>query len=343
MERLNLAIIGAGRIGQLHARNILHMHRVNLIAVSDIYIDHLKGSDLEKAAKYLSTDYTKVLEDKDVDAVLICTPTLTHVQIIVEAAKAGKHIFCEKPISFNLEDTKKALQAVSENEVKFQMGFNRRFDKHFQKVYETINSGTIGQPHIFKVTSRDPEPPPESYIKNSGGMFIDMTIHDFDMMRYLSGVNIKDVSVKGANLVDKAIGKYGDIDTAIITLTFEDGSLGVIDNSRKADYGYDQRIEVFGSKGSASVNNERLTNVEVSTNQAVVIDKPKYFFLDRYQDAFIKEIHCFVSSVMENSPIICNGRDGYQAELLAHAANLSLRENCTINVNEMTDNVFKAI
>lgn len=343
LKKLNLAIIGAGRIGQLHANNILQMNTANLIAVSDVNLEHIKGSNLEKAVNYVTTDYTKVLENKEIDAVLICTSTDSHVQIIIEAAAAGKHIFCEKPISFNIEETKKALQAVAEADVKFQIGFNRRFDKHFRKVYETVDAGVIGEPHILKVTSRDPEPPPKSYIERSGGLFIDMTIHDFDMMRYLSGAKVREVFVKGSNLVDPEIGGCGDIDTAIITLTFEDGSLGVIDNSRKADYGYDQRIEVFGSQGAASANNERLTNVEISTNQSIVIDKPKYFFLDRYHDAFIEELHSFVEAVLTDQPVRCSGEDGFQAELLAHAANLSLRENRSVKITEIEDKLFKAI
>ncbi|UCZ52814.1 inositol 2-dehydrogenase [Bacillus shivajii] len=343
MEKLNLAIIGAGRIGQLHANNILQMNTANLVAVSDVYLDHIKGSTIEKAVNYVTTDYTEILEDKEVDAILICTSTDTHVQIIVEAASAGKHVFCEKPISFSIEETKKALQAVSEAGVKLQIGFNRRFDKHFRKVYETVDAGVIGDPHLLKVTSRDPEPPPRSYIERSGGLFIDMTIHDFDMMRYLSGTNVKEVFVKGANLVDPEIGECGDIDTAIITLTFEDGSLGVIDNSRKADYGYDQRVEVFGSQGAASANNERLTNVEVSTNQSVVIEKPKHFFLDRYHDAFVEELHSFVDAIITDKPVRCSGEDGFKAELLAHAANLSLRENRSVKISEIEDKLFKTI
>jgi myo-inositol 2-dehydrogenase/D-chiro-inositol 1-dehydrogenase len=335
MQKVNIGIIGAGRIGQIHAENITQTKTSKLKAISDVYLDHLKGTKLEESVDYITSDYREILSDPEIDAVLICSSTNTHVDIIIEAAKAGKHIFCEKPVSFNLQETKKAIQVIQQSGVHFQVGFNRRFDKHFRKAFETVRSGAIGKPHIIKVTSRDPEPPPEAYVQRSGGMFIDMTIHDFDMIRYLSGMNVKEIYVNAANLVDSMFGRNGDVDTAIITLTFEDGTLGVIDNSRKAVYGYDQRIEVFGDKGVVTVANDKPTNVEISTEQSVTIDKPKYFFLERYQDAYVNELKAFVESILQNKPVLCNGDDGLQAEILAYAAKLSWEEKRPVSITEI--------
>ncbi|MDT8858938.1 inositol 2-dehydrogenase [Alkalihalobacillus sp. MEB130] len=339
MSSLRVGIIGAGRIGQLHAKNILQSSSVELRAISDVFLDGVKGSSLEKEVAYLTTDYKDLIKDPEIDAVLICSPTDTHVDIIVEAAAAGKHIFCEKPISFSIDETKRALQAVAKANVKFQVGFNRRFDKNFRKVSDTVRAGQIGDPHIIRVTSRDPEAPPASYIQRSGGMFMDMTIHDFDMIRYLSNKNVVEVYVKAANLVDPVIGECGDVDTAIITLTFEDGSLAVIDNSRKAVYGYDQRVEVFGNNGAVSANNERLSSVEISTDQSVLLDKPKNFFLDRYEDAYVDELNSFVEAILGNKEVECTGEDGFQAEILAHAARKSWEEKRAVVVSELVEEV----
>ncbi|WP_158737283.1 inositol 2-dehydrogenase [Alteribacillus sp. YIM 98480] len=335
MNMLNVGIIGAGRIGQLHASNILSSSLLNLKGISDIHIEHLKGTIYEQKVPVITTDPEKIFQDPEVDAVFICSSTDTHLNFIKSAAKAGKHILCEKPISFNLGETEEALQAVKEAGVKFQVGFNRRFDKHFRKVCDTVQAGKIGSPHIIKVSSRDPEPPPEEYVKRSGGMFMDMTIHDFDMVRYLSGSEVIDVSVKAANLVDPMFGKNGDVDTAVITLTFENGAIAVIDNSRQAVYGYDQRIEVFGDSGAVSAENEAQTNVQIATKESVTIDHPKHFFLDRYKDAYIEEINQFAKAILEDKPLLCTGEDGYKAELLALAASVSWKEKRSVSLSEV--------
>lgn len=335
MKKVNIGIIGAGRIGLLHADNILNSTDLNLIAISDIYIDHLKGTHYERLVPIQTTDSSVIFNHTDIDAVFICSSTDTHAAYIKAAAKANKHIFCEKPISFNIEDTREALCAVKEAGVKFQVGFNRRFDKHFRKVYETVRSGAIGRPHMIKISSRDPEAPPEEYIKRSGGMFMDMTIHDFDMVRYLSGSEVTEVYVKAANLIDPKFGKFDDVDTAIILLTFEDGTMAVIDNSRQAVYGYDQRIEVFGEKGEVSAGNESRTNVQISTEDSIKIDHPKHFFLDRYKEAYEEEIHEFAQAIIENQPLKCTGKDGYQAELLAFATRLSWKEDRSVSLSEL--------
>ena len=205
------------------------------------------------------------MEDPNIDAVFICSSTDTHSPISIEAAKAGKHIFCEKPIDHDLDKIQEVLKAVKESGVKYQVGFNRRFDRNFKHVRDVVAGGGIGDVQIVKVTSRDPEAPPISYVKVSGGIFVDMTIHDFDMVRYLSGSEVEEVSTFGACLVDPAIGQAGDVDTCIITLRFKNGALGVIDNSRQAVYGYDQRVEVFGSKGMIAAENETPNNTTYYT------------------------------------------------------------------------------
>ncbi|WP_173917537.1 inositol 2-dehydrogenase [Halobacillus sp. Marseille-Q1614] len=335
MSKITTGIIGAGRIGQLHADNILNSSRYQLKAISDIHTDHLKGTRYEKEVPVITTNAQELIQDPEIDALFICSSTDTHACYIKDAARAGKHIFCEKPISFDIEETREALKVAEEAGVKFQVGFNRRFDKHFRKVYEAVQDGKIGSPHVVKISSRDPEAPPEEYIKRSGGMFMDMTIHDFDMVRYLSKSEVAQVSVKAANLLDERFSKNDDIDTAIITLTFEDGSLAVIDNSRQAVYGYDQRIEVFGDKGLVSAENESTTNVRISTKDSIVLDHPKYFFLDRYKEAYIEEIQDFAASILDGKELCCCGEDGLKAEMLALAARLSWKENRTVSIAEL--------
>lgn len=335
MKKVTVGIIGAGRIGQLHANNILNSDLLCLKAISDIKLDHLSGTNIEKNVDLITKNPEEIFADQEIDVVFICSSTDTHADFIKKAALAGKHIFCEKPVSFDLNDTKAALKVVEESGVLFQAGFNRRFDKNFRRVYDTIQAGKIGDPHIIKVTSRDPGAPPEDYIKTSGGMFMDMTIHDFDMVRFLANSNVVDISVKAANLVDPVFKKYDDVDTAIITLTFENGAIGVIENSREAVYGYDQRIEVFGNKGVVSAENERQTNMQLSTKDGTYSENPKHFFLERYKDAYVDEINQFAASILNGSALTCTGDDGYQAELLAYAARLSWKENRTVIMKEL--------
>ncbi|WP_163536407.1 inositol 2-dehydrogenase [Gracilibacillus sp. YIM 98692] len=335
MANMTIGIIGAGRIGQLHAEHIINSSSLRLKGICDLEIAHLKDTSIEHNVPMITTNASMLIEDDEIDAIFICSSTDTHCDYIEKCANAGKHIFCEKPISFSLEQTKAALEKVKEAGVKLQIGFNRRFDTHFRKVYHTIQGGQIGKPHIIKITSRDPEPPNEEYIQSSGGMFFDMTIHDFDMIRYLSPSEVKEVSVATANLIDLRFERHDDVDTAIITLTFEDGSIAVIDNSRKAVYGYDQRIEVFGEKGMVTADNERKSNVQVATQDAVKMDQPKYFFLDRYKDAFQQEIQEFSQAVMNQEALTCTGEDGLQAQRLAIATKKAWKEKRPVLLSEI--------
>ena len=336
MKKITVGIIGAGRIGLLHANNILKSDLLELRSITDIKIDHLQDTTIGKLVPVITTDAEQIFKDPMIEAVIICSSTDTHTDYIKRAAYAGKHIFCEKPISFNLKDTKEALRVVKDAGVKFQSGFNRRFDNNFRSVYESVRDNKIGEPHIIKITSRDPEVPSEDYVKVSGGLFMDMTIHDFDMVRYLAGSEVTEVCVKAANLIDPMFQKYDDVDTAVITLTFESGAIAVIDNSRRAVYGYDQRVEVFGDKGVVSAGNERITNVQMATKDNTILKNPKYFFLDRYKEAYKAEINEFAEALLFNKPLSCTGEDGYKAELLAYAAKLSWQENRTIKISELT-------
>ena len=333
---MKIGIIGAGRIGKLHGELLTYnIPEAEIKTVAEIYANRVEKWAKQLRILNLTTDYTAILKDPEIEAVLICSSTDTHAQLIIEAAKAGKHIFCEKPIDFNIEKIRQALNAVEKAGVKLQIGFNRRFDHNFKKVHEIVKTGKIGDVHIVKITSRDPAPPPIEYIKVSGTIFLDMTIHDFDMARYLSLSEVEEVYAKGAVLIDPAIGEAGDIDTAITTLTFKNGAMGVIDNSRQAVYGYDQRVEVFGSKGSVEVKNDFPNSATLSTAENVIREKPYYFFLERYKLSYIEELKAFVDAVVNDKepPII--GNDGLQPVLIGAAAIKSLKEKRPVRIEEI--------
>lgn len=324
-RKLRIGVIGAGRIGKLHSNNLAtRVPNAELAAISDVYEPAAKELAEKLGVPNYYNDYHKILEDPTIDAVFICSSTDTHSPISIEAAKAGKHIFCEKPIDHDLDKIKAVLEEVRKAGVKYQVGFNRRFDRNFKHVHEVVQSGGIGDVQIVKVTSRDPEAPPLSYVKVSGGIFVDMTIHDFDMVRYLSGSEVEEVSAVGACLVNPEIGQAGDVDTCIITLKFANGALGVIDNSRQAVYGYDQRIEVFGSKGCITADNETPNNTTLYTADGVQKEKPLWFFLERYNDAFIAEENSFVDACLNGTDTAVGAFDGLQPVLIAIAA----KESC---------------
>jgi myo-inositol 2-dehydrogenase/D-chiro-inositol 1-dehydrogenase len=328
-----LGIIGVGRIGRLHAENIAnHIKNAHIRAVSDIDADKAKDWAKALGIELVYQDYQEILTDPAIEAVLICSSTDTHAWMIMEAARAKKHIFCEKPIDFDVTVIRQALAAVDEAGVKLQVGFNRRFDHNFRKVHDAVEAGKIGQTHIVKITSRDPEPPPIAYVKVSGGMFLDMTIHDFDMARFLAGSEVEEVFAAANVLVDPAIGEAGDVDTAVVTLKFENGAIGVIDNSRRAVYGYDQRVEVFGSAGCIAVANDTPTTAVISTDAGIITDKPKYFFLERYKESFIDEMKAFVNAVANDADTPVSGLDGLKPVLIGLAAKRSLQEGRAVRI-----------
>ncbi len=331
MTLITMGIIGAGRIGKLHADNLLNrVEGVRLKTITDPFLDEAWAAS--RSIPVTENDHRMILDDPEIDAVLIGSPSPQHAPQMIECAQAGKHIFCEKPIALDPEVIRNALAEVEKTVVKLQVGFNRRFDPSFAAVQQQVASGALGAPHVIRITSRDPLPPSAEYAASSGGLFLDMTIHDFDMARFLSGSEVTEVYARGAVLVDPEIGKAGDIDTALISLKFANGALGIIENSRKAVYGYDQRIEVFGSKGTALADNNTPTSMVVMSESGTVRDKPLYFFLQRYQTAFVAEMQAFVNAVRNDTPTPVSGNDGLAPVLIALAANESLQGNRPVAV-----------
>lgn len=336
MKQLNVGIIGAGRIGSLHAKSIAYnVPTAKVVGITDVFAESAQKVAKELNIPKIYNDYKEMLSDSEIDAVLICSSTDTHADIAIEAAQAGKHIFCEKPVDLTPEKVRAVIDAQKKAGVKLQVGFNRRFDHNFAKVKAMVKNGDIGEVHIIKITSRDPAPPPSEYSAVSGGMFLDMTIHDFDMARFLAGSEITEVYANATCLVDPAIGEAGDVDTAVISLKFANGAVGVIDNSRKAAYGYDQRIEVFGSKGAAVAANDTETNVTFMGENGVISDKPLYFFLERYMQSFRDEMLQFVDAVLNDKPTPTNVEDGLYSILVALAAKKSVAEGRPVKISEI--------
>ncbi|MFV1858510.1 MAG: inositol 2-dehydrogenase [Anaerolineales bacterium] len=334
---LNIGLIGAGRIGRLHAENLANrIPNARLAAVADIDLEAAESLAADLNVETAVEHYAQLLEHADLQAVAICSATDTHAQIITEAAVAGKHIFCEKPLDFELSRIDDALEAVEAAGVKLQVGFNRRFDPNFRKVREMATEGKIGEPQILRITSRDPEPPPLEYVKASGGIFLDMTIHDFDMARYITGSEVEEIYVIGAVMIDPKIGEVGDLDTAIITLRFENGVIGTIDNSRKAVYGYDQRVELFGSEGMISTENETPDRHSYSNADGVQKPLPLYFFLERYTESYLREMRSFVDSVQNDTLPEVTGADGRAPVVIGLAARKSYEENRPVAIKEIT-------
>ena len=335
MEKLKVGIIGAGRIGQVHAKSITyHIPQAEIVAISDIFVDGAKKVAEELGIPNYYQDYHEILNNPEIQAVLICSSTDTHADIACEAAEAGKHIFCEKPVDLTIAKIKKVIAAVEKAGVKLQIGFNRRYDHNFAYIKDLANKGKLGQLQTIKITSRDPEPPPVSYVKVSGGIFLDMTVHDFDMARFIGG-EVEEVYANATVMVDPAIGEAGDVDTALVALKFKSGAIGVIDNCRKACYGYDQRLEVFGSGGQASASNDTETNVAYINENGNTTDKPLYFFLERYMKSFVDEMTEFVDAVVNDKETQTTVNDGLEALRLGLAAKLSVAEHRPVRLDEI--------
>lgn len=333
MKKVRVGVVGTGRIGKLHIENLMsRVKDAEVVAVADIKVENSMDWIHAAGIAKVYTDYKKIIEDPSIDAVFVCSSTDTHSQIAYEAVTAGKHVFCEKPIDYDLNRIKMVIDAVEKADVKFQVGFNRRFDRNFKRVHEAVKSGAIGDPHIIRIASRDPSPPPVSYVKVSGGIFLDMMIHDFDMVRYLSGDEVVEVYAIGAALIDPQIGEAGDVDTALVTLKFAKGGLGVIDNSRKAVYGYDQRVEVFGSKGCITADNETANLTTMYLEEGVIREKPLHFFLERYNEAFIEEVSMFIDAVLHDKPVPVGAVDGLKPVLIAMAAQKSLESGMPVKL-----------
>jgi myo-inositol 2-dehydrogenase/D-chiro-inositol 1-dehydrogenase len=335
--QVNVGLIGAGRIGRVHAENLaFRIPEVNLIAVADVFLEAAEKCAADYQIPSVSPDPQTVFKDENIDAVIICSSTDTHAQFISDAAAAGKHVFCEKPIALDLATIDQALEAVDKSGVKLQLGFNRRFDPNFKQARDMVAAGKIGTPHIVHVIARDPSPPPIDYIKVSGGIFLDQTIHDFDMARFLIDSEVEELYAIGGVMVDPAIGEAGDIDTALVTLRYANGAIGMIDNSRQAVYGYDQRVEVFGSKGTIIVGNRTPHTAVYSNADSVQSAKPLYFFLERYMDAYLAEMKVFVDCIVQDTPPPVTGIDGRIPVVMGLAAWKSYREKRPVKLSEIS-------
>lgn len=334
---LKVGIIGAGRIGKVHGESISkYVKGAEVKAIADPFLNE----DTKQWAKsmgiaHVYQDYHEILNDAEIGAVLICSSTDTHSPISMEAIKAGKHVFCEKPVDHDVEKIKEVMKLVKDSKCKYQVGFNRRFDHNFKAAQEAVQAGKIGTQHVIKITSRDPEAPPISYVKISGGMFLDMTIHDFDMVRFLSGSEVEEVYAIGGALVDSAIGEAGDIDTAIITMKLKNGAMAVIDNCRQATYGYDQRAEVFGSNGSIEIGNDTSSTAVLSTGEGIVAEKPLHFFLERYMQAYANEVREFLEAIANDTEVPVTINDGLEPVIIGLAAKKSLVENRPVKTAEI--------
>jgi len=335
-NKLNFGLVGAGMIGKVHAEHLKRrINQASLEAIADVNEQAARETAARLDVPRATTDYHELLVDPAIDAVVICSSTDTHAQIIGEAALAGKHIFCEKPIDFSLARIDAALETVSRAGVQLQIGFNRRFDANFARVRQAVTSGEIGQPHLLHIISRDPEPPTPEYVKTSGGIFMDMTIHDFDMARFLIGSEVEEIFTYGGVRIDPEIGKAGDLDTALVLFKFSDGTLGTIDNSEKAAYGYDQRVEVFGSLGAIQIGNNYPNSAIISSGQSIHHDRPLYFFIQRYTESYIAELEQFTQAILANKPVPVSGQEGRMPVVMALAARKSYDENRPVKLAEV--------
>lgn len=333
---IKIGIIGAGRIGKVHCQSISYIKDAVVEAIADPLVnEEIKLWAKKFGINKVYSDYHEILNDKEISAVLICSSTDTHSGISIEAITAGKHVFCEKPIDHNVEKILKVKQALANSNIKYQVGFNRRFDHNFAAMKKAIDAGKIGELNILKITSRDPAPPPVNYIALSGGIFLDMTIHDFDMVRYLSDSEIDEIYAIGGVYVDQAIGDAGDIDTAIITMKLTNGAMAVIDNCRRSSYGYDQRAEAFGSDGQVAISNDTASNTVISDSTGVKSEKPLLFFLERYMEAYTNEIESFINSIKNDTPVEVGIEDGLAPVLIGLAAKKSLNEQRAVKIAEI--------
>ena len=331
---LRVGVIGVGRIGRMHAE--LLERQVPGAAVGAVYdaYDVAARETADELGVPAAASVDELLAS-DVDAVAICSSTDTHADLLVAAAEAGKAVFCEKPISLDLAEVARALAAVAAAGVPFQIGFNRRFDPAHAAVRDAVVSGAVGDPHLVRISSRDPAPPPLEYVRNSGGIFLDMTIHDFDMARFVTGSEVVEVFARGAVRVEPALEEVGDVDTALITLVHEDGCLTAIDNSRRAVYGYDQRVEVFGSAGMAASENPLAHTTLVRTAQGTSSSSLPYFFLDRYVPSYVREWEAFVEAVQSGTTPPVTTLDARAPLVIGLAAWRSLREGRAVRVEEI--------
>ncbi|EAU4829574.1 D-chiro-inositol-2-dehydrogenase IolG2 [Salmonella enterica] len=334
MKKLRCGVIGLGRVGKMHVENMYLLPQLDIICAADYFIEEM--SDWLYSVNITSgyKNYQELLQRDDIEAVFIFTSTDMHEEIVTAAAQAGKHIFCEKPLSMNEDEqaSMAVLRKVKEKGVTLQVAFNRRFDPQFHEVFELVRSGKIGRPQMIKITSRDPDLLPHDLIKRIGGLIFDFTMHDFDMARFMMQDEVSEVYVKGNTLIDPSLKNIDDVDTLAVMLTFRNGGYALIDNSRRAVYGYDQRVEVFGSEGMAYADNVSESTVKVFNSQHCIMKNPLPDFTVRYREAYRTEILHFIDSVLHHTPVVCIGEDALLAQRIAIAAQQSLKSGLPVKI-----------
>ncbi|EJR4341437.1 D-chiro-inositol-2-dehydrogenase IolG2 [Salmonella enterica] len=334
MKKLRCGVIGLGRVGKMHVENMYLLPQLDIICAADYFIEEM--SDWLYSVNITSgyKNYQELLQRDDIEAIFIFTSTDMHEEIVTAAAQAGKHIFCEKPLSMNEDEqaSMAVLRKVKEKGVTLQVAFNRRFDPQFHEVFELVRSGKIGRPQMIKITSRDPDLLPHDLIKRIGGLIFDFTMHDFDMARFMMQDEVSEVYVKGNTLIDPSLKNIDDVDTLAVMLTFRNGGYALIDNSRRAVYGYDQRVEVFGSEGMAYADNVSESTVKVFNSQHCIMKNPLPDFTVRYREAYRTEILHFIDSVLHHTPVVCTGEDALLAQRIAIAAQQSLKSGLPVKI-----------
>ncbi|MCX7975270.1 MAG: inositol 2-dehydrogenase [Candidatus Aminicenantes bacterium] len=336
MNKIYLGLIGAGRIGQLHAENIVrHLREAELLMVADIKMEKAQKLANSLGIPGITRDYQELLMDQRIQAVIVCSSTDTHAEIIKASAEARKHVFCEKPLALDLIEINEILKEVAARGVKLQVGFNRRFDPSFRQIRYLSSQGAIGKPHLLKITSRDPAPPPLEYLSRSGGLFLDMTIHDFDMARFLINDEVEEVFAVGEVLIEPQIGTVGDVDTAVVILRFRNKAMAIIDNSRQAVYGYDQRIELFGERGMIWAGNPKPHLTILTDSQGDHAPPLLPFFVERYRDSYLEELKQFIDCLQENKEPPVTGYDGKMAVLIGYAAKKSFLDRRPVRLAEI--------
>ncbi len=334
-NKINIAVIGLGRMGKIHLKNLLQaIPHANVVLVTDPVYSEENFKNEYPGIRFIK-DTDEAIASQEIDAVVIATPTSTHATLVEQCINNGKHIFCEKPLDLSLEITKALLEKAKESGISLMIGFNRRFDPDFMQARKSISEGKVGNPQIVKITNRDPALPDIEFVKTSGGMFMDFTIHDFDMARYLMGKEVVEVYAKGLVFFDEAIAEVGDIDTALTTLTFENGTYAVLDNSRKAVFGYDQRLEVFGDKGMIQVDNNLYNRNILYNEHGIHQALPLNTFTERYMHSYFKEMESFIDALLDNNPVPVKNEDIIMATVLAYAAKKSLDEQRPVKIAEV--------
>jgi myo-inositol 2-dehydrogenase/D-chiro-inositol 1-dehydrogenase len=328
---INIGILGAGRIGKVHATAVNKFSNIQLKSIADPYLDEAWAKSMGITNLY--KDVNEIINDNSIDAVYICTPTDTHADLIIQAALNGKAIFCEKPVDLDIEKILEVKKVLEQTGVLFQIGFNRRFDANFKKMKTLVNAGEVGKLITLKVVSRDPSAPPIEYVKSSGGLFLDMTIHDFDIVRFISNEEVIELSVQAGNFVSDY--KDIDIDTAMINLKLKSGAFAMIENCRATTYGYDQRVEVFGEKANIKFENIFEDNVVTTNTNGTSSSKPLDFFLERYEKAYENETYEFVNSLVNKKGSCVGIEDALESALLAVGAKIAFEEKRTVTMNEI--------